>query len=66
MQGKVKWFNTKKGFGFIEAGDGDSYFAHYNDIKGQEGFKNLVEGQNVSFDGLKTEKGLKAVNIIVA
>ena len=48
-QGKVKWFNAEKGFGFIEVEGGDDVFVHFSAIQG-EGFKTLEEGQDVSFD----------------
>ncbi|NOZ67829.1 MAG: cold-shock protein [Deferribacteres bacterium] len=62
--GTVKWFNESKGFGFITQDDGGpDVFAHYSEIKG-EGFKNLTEGDAVSFDIVEGEKGPKATNII--
>ncbi|MBI5049972.1 MAG: cold-shock protein [Nitrospirae bacterium] len=62
--GKVKWFNQSKGFGFITQDDGgDDVFAHYSEIKG-DGFKNLAEGDAVSFEVVKGDKGLKAINIV--
>ena len=61
--GTVKWFNESKGFGFITQDDGGpDVFAHYSEIKG-EGFRNLVEGDVVSFDIVEGEKGPKATNI---
>ena len=61
--GTVKWFNESKGFGFITQDDGGAdVFAHYSEIQG-EGFKNLVEGDAVSFDVVEGDKGLKAANI---
>jgi len=61
--GTVKWFNESKGFGFITQDDGgNDVFAHYSEIKGN-GFKNLAEGDAVSFDVVKGDKGLKATNI---
>ncbi len=61
--GKVKWFNEKKGFGFIEQNDVD-YFAHYSHIVGP-GFKNLTEGQEVKFIPVKGPKGFQATDISV-
>jgi CspA family cold shock protein len=62
-QGTVKWFNETKGFGFITRDDGTDVFAHYSAIAGN-GFKNLAEGDSVSFDVVKGDKGLKASNIV--
>lgn len=63
MVGKVKWFDEKKGFGFITADEKD-YFVHYSKIL-KDGFKTLVENQEVEFEGLSTDKGLIAINVIV-
>jgi CspA family cold shock protein len=63
-KGTVKWFNESKGFGFITQDDGGAdVFAHYSEIKG-DGFRNLSEGDAVSFDVVQGDKGLKAVNIV--
>lgn len=62
-QGKVKWFNTKKGFGFIEQDDGPDIFVHYKSIVG-EGFKNLEDGQVVEFELVDTPQGFKAANVV--
>ncbi len=62
-QGKVKWFNTKKGFGFIEQDDGPDVFVHYNSISG-EGFKNLEEGQIVEFEVTESPRGPNASNVV--
>lgn len=61
--GKVKWFNETKGFGFITQDNGTDVFAHYSAIKG-DGFKTLAEGDAVSFDVVQGDKGLKAENIV--
>lgn len=63
QKGRVKWFNNAKGFGFIAKADGSGdVFVHYSAISG-EGFKSLVEGQEVQFDEVAGEKGAKAANV---
>ena len=62
MTGTVKWFNEKKGFGFIEREGGDDVFAHFSEIQG-DGFKTLTEQQKVEFDVTNDTKGDKATNI---
>ncbi len=63
-EGTVKWFNEKKGFGFIENNDGgDDVFVHFSAIRG-DGFKTLHEGQRVSFDVEDGAKGLSATNVV--
>ena len=63
MQGKVKWFNNQKGYGFIESENGD-VFVHYSAIQG-EGFKSLDEGQSVSFDiGTGDNGKTQAANVV--
>ena len=62
--GKVKWFNSKKGYGFIRLNDGDQdIFVHYTSIKG-EGFKSLTEGEEVQFELAEGPKGLQAQNVL--
>jgi len=63
MQGKVKWFNAEKGFGFIEREDGDDVFVHFSAIQG-EGFKSLEEGQSVEFDIVEGARGPQAANVV--
>lgn len=63
-QGKVKWFNNEKGFGFIGQEGGDDLFVHFTDIEG-EGFRKLYEGQNVEFEEKSTDKGLQATKVTV-
>ncbi|MDO5568674.1 MAG: cold-shock protein [bacterium] len=62
MNGKVKWFNNEKGYGFIDYSTGEDIFVHYSAIR-QDGYKTLSEGQLVSFDLIETPKGLQAVNV---
>jgi len=61
-EGKVKWFNDKKGFGFIEKDDGGDLFVHHTSIQAT-GFKTLTEGQRVSFDTVQGQKGPAAENV---
>ena len=60
--GTVKWFNNKKGWGFIVKEDGQDIFVHYSAIKG-DGFKSLAEGQRVQFEIEAGEKGPAAANV---
>ena len=60
--GKVKWFDNKKGFGFIAQDSGQDVFVHHTSIIG-EGFKTLNEGDEVSFEAIASEKGFKAQNV---
>ena len=61
-EGRVKWFNERKGFGFIEQEGGSDIFVHFSAIQ-SSGFKTLNEGQQVSFDVVQGKKGLEAENV---
>ncbi|MCE7794102.1 cold-shock protein CspD [Salipaludibacillus sp. CUR1] len=63
MTGKVKWFNSEKGFGFIEREDGDDVFVHFSAIQ-SEGFKTLEEGQEVEFEIVEGNRGPQASNVV--
>jgi CspA family cold shock protein len=62
-EGKVKWFNTRKGYGFVSTVDGPDIFVHYSSISGK-GYRTLAEGDSVSFDIVEGEKGLRAENVV--
>jgi cold shock protein len=62
--GTVKWFNDRKGYGFIEQEDGPDVFVHHSGIV-SEGFRSLNEGDQVTFDVEQGQKGLSAVNVKV-
>jgi CspA family cold shock protein len=61
-RGRVKWFNDKKGYGFIEQENGQDVFVHYSAIEG-DGFKSLTEGQEVVFEIVDGPKGVQALNV---
>ena len=62
-KGAVKWFDEKKGYGFIEGQDGRDIFVHFSDIQ-SEGFRKLAEGETVSYELLKGQKGPRATNVV--
>ncbi|WP_028950233.1 cold-shock protein [Sulfurihydrogenibium subterraneum] len=64
VTGTVKWFDSKKGFGFITRDDnGQDIFVHFSAIQGK-GFKNLEEGEKVEFEIVQEEKGPRAANVV--
>jgi CspA family cold shock protein len=63
-EGKVRWFNPKKGYGFIATSDGRDVFVHFSNIS-STGFKNLKEGDLVSFDVVEGDKGFRAENVAI-
>jgi len=64
IDGSVKWFNPRKGYGFIATPDGRDIFVHYSSISGN-GYKTLTEGDAVTFDIVEGDKGLRAENVII-
>jgi cold shock protein len=64
-QGTVKWFNEKKGFGFITQDDGTDVFVHFSSLK-QDGFKTLQEGDKVKYDVVQGQKGPQASSVVKA
>ncbi|WP_085522521.1 cold-shock protein [Tuberibacillus sp. Marseille-P3662] len=63
MEGTVKWFNSEKGYGFIEREGGDDVFVHFSAIEG-EGFKTLEDGESIKFDVEEGRRGPQAVNVV--
>lgn len=64
-KGKVKWFDAKKGFGFIVSDDGKDVFVHFSDISSEQSYKSLEEGAEVEFELVEDKKGQKASNVKV-
>jgi CspA family cold shock protein len=64
-RGKVKWFDGKKGYGFIEREEGGDVFVHYTAIKSDKEYKSLEQGATVEFDVAEGKKGLQAINVVV-
>lgn len=62
MKGKVKWFNSEKGYGFIEREGGEDIFVHFSAIK-MDGYKALEEGQMVEFEIIRGDRGPQAANV---
>ena len=63
FEGTVKWFDSKKGYGFITRQEGEDVFVHYSALEG-EGFRSLKEGQKVEFELTEGQKGPQAINIV--
>jgi CspA family cold shock protein len=61
-QGTVKWFNREKGYGFITTDSGEDIFVHHTSIS-EQGFRSLEEGQKVTFDVVRGQKGMQASNV---
>lgn len=64
-RGKVKWFDAKKGFGFIVSDDGKDVFVHFSSISSDQSYKTLDEGVEVEFELIDDKKGLKATDVKV-
>ena len=64
QKGKLKWFNDRKGFGFLINDNGEDVFVHYSQIK-KDGFKTLKEDDIIEYDEIVTEKGLQAQNVTI-
>ena len=62
MQGRIKWLDQRKGYGFIERDDGEDVFVHYSEIN-MEGFKTLEDGELVEFEIAQTDRGPQAENV---
>jgi CspA family cold shock protein len=64
-RGKVKWFDAKKGFGFIEKEEGGDIFVHFTAIRADQGYKTLEQGATVEFEIVEGKKGPQAANVVV-
>lgn len=64
QKGKLKWFNDRKGFGFLINNNGEDVFVHYSQIK-KDGFKTLKEDNIIEYDEIVTDKGLQAQNVTI-
>ena len=64
QKGKLKWFNDRKGFGFLINNNGEDVFVHYSQIK-KDGFKTLKEDDIIEYDEIVTDKGLHAQNVTI-
>ena len=62
-QGTVKWFNVKKGYGFLSDAEGNDVFVHYSALQ-MDGFKELKDGESVEFEVVDGEKGPQAMNVV--
>jgi CspA family cold shock protein len=63
--GTVKWFNSEKGFGFIERENGNDVFVHFSALLVKGSYKSLEDGQNVDFDIVDGQRGEQATNVVV-
>ena len=63
QQGNVKWFNVKKGYGFLSDAEGNDVFVHYSALQ-MDGFKELKDGESVEFEVVDGEKGPQAMNVV--
>jgi CspA family cold shock protein len=66
MKGKVKWFNTSKGYGFVISDEGNEYFVHWRSIvtTSDNEHKTLFDDEDVQFDTIDTDKGIQAINVV--
>ncbi|HMA62758.1 MAG TPA: cold shock domain-containing protein [bacterium] len=64
LQGTVKWFDEKKGYGFIEKEEGDDVFVHYTALNDDSGFRTLEDGQKVEFEVKQGDKGPQAADVV--